>query len=212
MVRPAAAGDRGDAVGHSWMTKLLGLTGSIGMGKSTTADMFRAQDCPVWDADAAVHRLYAAGAAGAIEIAKLVPGAVGPEGVDRGKVSAALKAKPDLLPAIEAVIHPLVRADRGAFRANHSDPLLVFDIPLLYETNTQDSFDAVAVVSVAAETQKARVLERPGMTEETFQFILAKQMPDAEKRRKADYIIDTSTLEAAHRDVSKIIKEMTAGL
>lgn len=171
---------------------LLGLTGSIGMGKSTTAALFAEAGVPVWDADDAVHRLYAAGAAGAEAVARLAPEAVGPQGVDRSRLREAIARDPGLLARIEEVIHPLVAADREAFVAANADaPLVVLDVPLLFETGAETAFDAVLVVTAPASVQRARVLARPGMNEEMLAAIRARQMPDAEKRRRADFVIRT---------------------
>lgn len=189
----------------------LGLTGSIGMGKSTTAGFFADAGVPVWDADAAVHRLYAPGAAGTEAIAALLPRAVGPKGVDREALRAGILADETLLPRIEAAIHPLVAADRAAFLADAANaPLVVLDIPLLFETGAEGAVDRILVVTAPAEVQRARVLDRPGMTEEAFAKILARQTPDAEKRARADYIIDTSQgLEAARAAVHALVDELT---
>ena len=187
---------------------LLGLTGSIGMGKSATAKMFLAAGVPVWDADAAVHRIYGPGGAGGRALAALVPDAITPEGaVDRGRLRAAVGADPALLDAIEARVHPLVARDRAEFLADVPEtPLIVCDIPLLYETGAEAWLDAVLVVTAPYETQRARVLARPGMTEADFARLLARQMPDAEKRARADHVIDTSLgLEAARTSVRSLI-------
>jgi dephospho-CoA kinase len=179
---------------------LLGLTGSIGMGKSTTAALFAEVGVPVWDADAAVHRLYAAGGAGAGALAGLVALADPGGAVDRGALRAAVAADPDLLPRIEARIHPLVAADREAFiETNAGADLLVFDIPLLYETGAEAWLDGVLVVSAPAEVQRARVLARPGMTEAALARILERQLPDAEKRARADFVISSDRSVAAVR-------------
>lgn len=190
---------------------LLGLTGSIGMGKSTTAGFFRDAGIPVWDADAAVHRLYGAGGAAVAPIRRLCPGAIGPDGVDRGRLRAALAEDPGLLPRIEAVVHPLVAADRRTFiaaAAAEGAALVVLDIPLLYETAADTAFDAVLVVSAPAEEQRRRVLARPGMTEPDMARILARQMPDAEKRRRADYVIETRTPEQTRRAVQDLVETL----
>ncbi|MDT8344008.1 MAG: dephospho-CoA kinase [Thermohalobaculum sp.] len=188
---------------------VLGLTGSIGMGKSTTAAMFAALGVPVWDADAAVHRLYAPGAAGAAAIARLVPAAVGPEGVDRAALRAAVLADAGLLGRIEAAVHPLVAADRQAFldRARAAEaPLVLLDIPLLFETGAEAWLDRVAVVTAPAPIQRERVLARPGMTQAAFDAILARQVPDAEKRRRADHVIDTGAgLDHAAAQVAALV-------
>lgn len=194
---------------------VLGLTGSIGMGKSTTAGMFAERGVPVWDADAAVHRLYAARAEGSRAIARLVPDAITKRGTDRAKLRAAIMADPRLLPQVEAAIHPLVAADRAAFldraRADGA-PLVLCDIPLLYETGAERWLDRVVVVSAPADVQRARVLARPGMTEQAFAAILAKQLPDAEKRKRADFVIDTGGgLEPVRRQVAEIIAALTTG-
>jgi dephospho-CoA kinase len=192
---------------------VLGLTGSIGMGKSTTAAMFAEAGVPVWDADAAVHRLYGAGAAGSRALAALVPEAVGETGTDRARLRAAILADRGLLAQIETAIHPLVAADRAAFldsarSAGHR--LVLCDIPLLYETGAEKWLDRVAVVTAAPEVQRARVLSRPGMTQESLAAILAKQLPDGEKRARADYVIDTGRgLEPVRRQVASIIAELT---
>jgi len=192
---------------------VLGLTGSIGMGKSTALAMFAELGCPVWDADAAVHRLYGPDGAGARQIARLAPAAVGAAGVDRAKLRAAILAEPALLKRVEAVIHPLVADDRDAFlnRARAAGArLAVCDIPLLFETGADAWLDRVAVVSAPAEIQRARVMERPGMTGEAFDAITAKQVPDAEKRARADYVIDTSgSKDHARAQVGRIFAELT---
>jgi dephospho-CoA kinase len=191
---------------------VVGLTGSIGMGKSATLQMFADLGVPVWDADDAVHRLYGRGGAGAEAIAALVPDAVGAEGVDRARLRAAVLADKALLPRIEAAIHPLVAADRDDFLAGAREagaPVAVCDIPLLYETGAERWLDAVVVVSAPAETQRRRVLRRPGMTEAALDALLAKQLPDAEKRARADYIVDTSQSKPhARTQVGAILAEL----
>lgn len=187
----------------------LGLTGSIGMGKSTTAQMFRDRNIPVWDADETVHRLYAPDGLGARAIADLYPESVGPEGVDRALLRSVINRDPDALEKIEKAIHPLVAADRRAFRDAHpQSPVVVFDIPLLFETGAEAWLDRVAVVSTSAETQKARVLDRPGMDEAMFEQILSKQVPDTEKRRRADFVIRTDSLEQASSDVDALLQRL----
>lgn len=191
----------------------LGLTGSIGMGKSTTAKMFAELGVPVWDADAAVHRLYGPGGAGSAAIARLVPAAVGEGGVDRAALRAAVLSDETLLARIEAAIHPLVAADRAAFleeARSRGASLVLLDIPLLYETGADAWLDRVAVVSAPAGAQRERVLARPGMTEAGFEAILARQVPDAEKRRRADFVIETGDgLEPARRAVAGIVARLT---
>jgi dephospho-CoA kinase len=190
---------------------VLGLTGSIGMGKSTTAKMFRDAGVPVHDSDEAVHRLYAGKAAPLIEAA--FPGTVRGGAVDRGLLSARVLGRPEAMQRLEAIIHPLVRADADAFLASHREkkaPLAVLDIPLLFETGGSGRVDKVVVVTAPTEVQRERVLARPGMTEEKLDAILAKQVPDAEKRRQADFVIDTSHgLDAARADVDRIITDLT---
>ena len=192
---------------------VLGLTGSIGMGKSTALAMFADLGCPVWDADAAVHRLYGPDGAGARQIARLAPAVVGSAGVNRAKLRAAILAEPALLKRVEAAVHPLVAKDRDAFLARAragGARLAVCDIPLLFETGADAWLDKVAVVSAPAEIQRARVMERPGMTGEVFDAIAAKQVPDAEKRARADYVIDTSgSKDNARVQVGQIFAELT---
>jgi len=192
---------------------LLGLTGSIGMGKSTTAGFFAEAGVPVWDADAAVHRVYAAGGAGAAALVGLVPAAVAGQAVDRDALRAAVAADPQLLPAIERVVHPLVAADRRRFLAAHSGAdLVLLDIPLLYETGAEAWLDAVLVVSAAPEVQRERVLARPGMDAATFAAILARQVPDAEKRARADHLILTDRgLEVARGQVLSLVARIREG-
>lgn len=190
----------------------LGLTGSIGMGKSTTAAMFAAEGVPVNDADAVVHELYAGEAAPLIEAA--FPGTTAEGRVDRTKLAAHLANHPEDFKRLEAIIHPLVRARELAFRQASSDAgqdLIVLDIPLLFETGGETRVDGVVVVSCDPMIQRARVLARPGMTVEKFEMILSRQTPDAEKRRRADYIVDTGAgIEAAHDSVRAIIADIRA--
>lgn len=187
------------------MSFRLGLTGSIGMGKSTTARMFADEGLPVWDADAAVHRLYGRGGAAVAPIEAAFPDAVIDGAVSRPALKQFIAADPEALPRIEAIVHPLVQADREAFVAAQSADIVVLDVPLLYETGGAAEMDAVVVVSAPAETQAARVLARPGMTRPQFEAILARQMPDVEKRAKADYLIETTSLEAARQGVREVI-------
>lgn len=188
------------------MTFALGLTGSIGMGKSTTAAMFADRGVPVWDADLAVHRLYAPGGAAVAPLARLFPEAAQGGGIDRGALGRIIAEDATALSRIETIVHPLVAADRAAFRAAHDDaPLVLFDVPLLYETGAAEWFDAVAVVSVPPAVQAARVLSRPGMTPERFNLLLSRQMPDTEKRARADFVIDTNSLDTARQAVDAII-------
>jgi len=190
----------------------IGLTGSIGMGKTTTAAMFAEAGLPVWDADAAVHRLYAPGGAAVPEIAALRPGAVGPDGVSREALKRWIAADPRALTRIEAVVHPLVAADRASFLDAADAPAVVFDIPLLFETGGDSDMDLTVVASTDAETQKARVMARPGMTEAQFAAILAKQMPDVEKRARADMVIRTDTLDTARAGVKDVMRRIEGGM
>lgn len=183
----------------------LGLTGSIGMGKSTTAGMFRAAGIPVWDADAAVHRLYSAGGAAVAPLAALVPAAVSGGSVSRETLKAELAADPTLLPRIEAIVHPLVAADRAQFAAKTVSDMAVFDIPLLFEKGTEAEMDATLLVTAPPELQRARVLARPGMTEEQFALILSRQMPDRDKRARATHIIETLSLASVEAAVTALI-------
>ncbi len=193
---------------------VLGLTGSIGMGKSTTAKMFADAGVPVWDADSTVHKLYAAGQAGAEAIGRIVPDAMVDGAVDRGRLRDAIMADAGLLKQIEAAIHPLVGQDRAVFLAEARDQghlIAVVDIPLLFEGGGEKHVDQVVVVTAPADVQRARVLERANMTVEAFETILAKQVPDAIKREKADHLIDTSLgMEHAKQRVDEIIASVGA--
>lgn len=188
---------------------VLGLTGSIGMGKSTTSAMFEAEGAPVYDSDAAVHALYAAGGAAVAPVEAAFPGVVVDGAIDRAKLSARVVGDPEALAKLEALVHPLVGADRiGFFQKAQAEgrDIVVLDIPLLFETNGQKSVDKVVVVSAPPEVQRARVLARPGMTPEKFEAILARQLPDAEKRARADFVIDTGQgLEHARQQVRDLL-------
>ena len=188
------------------MTYRIGLTGSIGMVKSTAARIFaEAPVVAVWDADDAVHRLYAPGGAACAPLAALCPQAVGPAGVDRAALKDWIARDPDALKRIERVVHPLVAADRATFLAETPAPIAVLDIPLLFETGGDREMDLTVTVSTDAATQRARVLERPGMTEDHLARILAAQMPDAEKRARADRVIDSTMLDSARADIAAIL-------
>lgn len=186
---------------------IVGLTGSIGMGKSTTANMFRAEGVPVHDADATVHALYAGRATPMIESA--FPGTVVDGQVDRARLGDRVIGNPKEMRRLEAIVHPLVREEERMFLSQARSAgarLVVLDVPLLLETGGERRVDAVVVVSASAEVQRSRVLGRPGMTLERFNAILAKQMPDEEKRRRAHVIVDTGRgLEAARRQVRDIV-------
>lgn len=194
--------------------RVLGLTGSIGMGKSTTAGFFRALGVPVWDADAAVARAYGPGGAAVPAVAALAPGAVTGGAVDRAALRAAVLGDPALLPKIEAAVHPVVAADRARFLDAAREAgarLVLLDIPLLFETGGDAACDRVLVVTAPPEVQRARVLARPGMTEAAFAALLARQVPDAEKRARADHVIDTSAgLEPVRAEVAALVRALSA--
>lgn len=189
---------------------ILGLTGSIGMGKSAVAAMFHGLGVPVFDADKAVHELQGPDGALLPEIEAAFAGTTGPQGVDRQKLGAAVFGNPAALKRLEAIVHPAVAAMRRQFLAdNAAQPLIVFDIPLLFEKGGADQVDAVLVVSASAEAQRQRVLARPGMTVEKFEQILKLQVPDAEKREKADFVIDTGTSLAETRHaVQRLVHQL----
>lgn len=188
------------------MMFLLGLTGSIGMGKSTTAKMFAALGCDVWDADAAVHRLYAKGGKAVGPMSEVFPSAIEKGTVSRERLKMILAETPDALKKIEAIVHPLVGQDRAAFIERATSDIIVLDIPLIFETGGQDRFDAVACVIVDDATQRDRVLARRTMTIEQFEAIKAKQLPAKQKAARADYVIRTDTLEHAQAQVTEIVK------
>lgn len=190
------------------MTVKLGLTGSIGMGKSTTAAMFVEEGCELWDADAAVHRLYAKGGSAVEPMRAVFPGAVINDAVSRDALKAIISQDTGALQQIEQIVHPLVAQDRSTFVASATADILVFDIPLLFETGGNAAMDVTVVVSAPSEVQKARVLERGTMSEAQFEQIRAKQMPDDEKRRRADHVIITDTIEHAKAQVQSIVKQI----
>jgi dephospho-CoA kinase len=190
----------------------LGLTGSIGMGKSTVARLFAEEGVPVFDADAAVHRLQGPEGALVAEIERRFPGTTGREGVRRGALAERVLAEPEALRALESLVHPAVAREREAFLAAHADaPVVVLDIPLLFEARGGSGVDRIAVVSAPADVQRERVLARPGMTEEKFERILARQMPDAEKRSRADFVISTGgPIEETRQAVRRILACLAA--
>ncbi len=189
----------------------LGLTGSIGMGKSTTAQMFRDEGIPVHDADQVVHELYSGRAAPLVETA--FPGTVTDGKVDRQKLAKCVLNNPEAMAKLETIVHPLVREAETAFleKATKSGAtLVVLDIPLLFETHSENRVDKILVVTASADTQRQRVLARSGMTEEKFAAILARQTPDADKRKRADVVINTGRgLDKAREEVRKLIAELT---
>jgi dephospho-CoA kinase len=188
---------------------ILGLTGSIGMGKSTTAAMFAEAGVPVWDADAVVHALYSKGGAAVAPIAAAFPAAVRDGSVDRSALKSLLATENQALSRLESLVHPLVGADRAAFiRAHASAPLVVLDIPLLFETGADALCDATLVVTAAPEVQRARVLSRPGITERELDLMLARQLPDAEKRARATHVIETRSLEQTRAAVQDLIAKL----
>lgn len=186
---------------------IIGLTGSVGMGKSTVALMLRELDVPVFDADAEVHRLQGPGGALVGPIEEAFPGTTGPDGVDRKRLSPLVLGKPDALKKLEDIVHPAVRAQRGRFLQRHADaPLICFDIPLLFETGGEKDVDVVLVVSAPAELQRERVMARPAMTREKLDSILALQLPDGQKRERADFVIENGgALEDTEAQVRKIV-------
>ena len=189
---------------------VLGLTGSVGRGKSTVAAMFETLGVPVFDADAVVRRLQGPGGSLIDEIGAAFPGTTGPEGVDREALGAAVFGDPAALARLEAIVHPAVRVARRDFLREHAAAkLVVLDIPLLFEKGGVEEVDAVAVVSAPPEVQRARVLARHGMTPERFDRIIALQLPDAEKRARADYVIDTGTdLAETRKQVEQLVENL----
>jgi dephospho-CoA kinase len=191
---------------------VIGLTGSIGMGKTATARMFAEEGVPVADSDQVVHQLYAEGGTAVAPVAKAFPHVVTDGAIDRQKLARHLAAHPDDFKTIEAIVHPLVRAAQEKFLSDarrRQAPLAVLDIPLLFETGRYRDVDKIVVVSAPAAVQRERVLARPGMTEEKFASILARQLPDAEKRARADFIVDSAQgFDHARVQVRRIIAEL----
>ncbi|MBN9886093.1 dephospho-CoA kinase [Salipiger abyssi] len=190
------------------MSFRLGLTGSIGMGKSTTAAMFAERGCAIWDADAAVHRLYSRDGAAVAPLQAAFPQAIEDGAVSRDRLREIIAADADALSRIEAIVHPLVRQDRETFAGNHADRIVVFDIPLLFETGGDAEMDAVACVTIPAQLQRERVLARGTMSAEDLDRILARQMPSDEKCARADYVIVTDTLEHAGAQVQFVLEDI----
>lgn len=195
------------------MTLRLGLTGSIGMGKTTVAKMFAEEGVPVFDADAVVHQLQGPSGALVAEIENVFPGTTGADGVDRGTLAERVLGEPEKLRQLEALIHPAVATARDDFLiANRGAPFVVLDIPLLFEKGGWNLVDRIAVVSAPADIQSARVLDRPGMTKEKFDRILALQMPDPEKRQRADFIIPTGgSMDETRASVRRIVACLSRG-
>lgn len=194
--------------------RIIGLTGSIGMGKSTVAAMFADEGIPVFDADAAVHELQKEGGALVPEIESAFPGTTGSQGVDRKALGAAVFGDRDKLARLESIVHPAVTKQRSAFLRDHADAdMVLFDIPLLFEKGGQNGVDAIVVVSSPYTVQRERVLARPGMTLEKFNQIVALQMSDAEKRARADFVIETGqSLTETRQNVCELVKKLRAGL
>ncbi|WP_300033045.1 dephospho-CoA kinase [uncultured Roseobacter sp.] len=190
------------------MSFVLALTGSIGMGKSTTAQMFADEGCALWDADAAVHRLYAAGGAAVDPVAAVFPDAVVAGAVSRDRLRNIISADPTVLKQIEEIVHPLVAADRQSFLENTTADIVVLDIPLLFETGGERIADAVACVTVPHKIQEKRVLDRGTMTAEQFHQIRNKQMPNDEKCARSDFVIVTDTVEHARAQVQNVVKQI----
>ena len=191
---------------------VVGLTGSIGMGKSTTSTLFQAEGVPVYDSDAAVHALYASGGAAVAPVDAAFPGVVVDGAIDRTRLSAAVVGNSEALAVLESIVHPLVGAHRIGFfedaQAQGAD-IVVLDVPLLYETGGDKRVDKVVVVSAPADLQRQRVLARPGMDVAKFEAILVRQTPDAEKRARADFVIDTSQgVEHAHQQVRDVLTRL----
>lgn len=190
------------------MTYKLGLTGSIGMGKSTTAKMFADEGVPVWDADAVVHRLYARNGAASQLVLRLYPDVIVDGAIARHLLRQKIAVDPAVLDAIQAIVHPLVAADRAAFLLVNPAPIAVLDIPLLFETNAQAQCDGIVVVIAPANVQRQRVLDRGQMTAAEFDMILSRQMPDAEKKRRATWVIETVSFDVARKAVQAILAEV----
>ncbi|MBR9843198.1 MAG: dephospho-CoA kinase [Rhodobacteraceae bacterium] len=194
------------------MTFRLGLTGSIGMGKSTTAKLFAEAGCAVWDADAAVHRMYSEGGAAVAPLKAVFPDAIIDGAVSRDRLKAMISKDASVLKVLERIVHPLVGEDRAKFLKETTADIVVFDIPLLFETGGNKGMDAVVCVSVSPEIQQDRVMERGTMTLEQFEQIRAKQMPNEEKCAQSDYVVVTDTLEHARKQVNDIVLKIRKDL
>lgn len=194
------------------MTFRLGLTGSIGMGKSTTAALFADEGIPVWDADATVARLYAPGGDAVKIIATLFPDVIDTGAVSRPKLREKIAQDASILDRLQTVVHPLVARDRATFLKSCRADIALLDIPLLYETGAEDGCDAVVVVTAPPEVQRKRVMARGEMTNAEFEMILSRQIPDAEKRARADYVIETTTLDDARAAVRSICADIRGKL
>ncbi|MCF2906030.1 dephospho-CoA kinase [Octadecabacter sp. CECT 8868] len=190
------------------MTFVVGLTGSIGMGKSTTAQMFSDMGVPVWDADAVVRGLYRKGGAAADLVRCHYPEAMEAGAVSRDKLRELIAADPKILDHIQSLVHPLVAENRAAFLKNPKNEIVLLDIPLLFETGTDAECDAVVVVTAPADIQRQRVLDRGEMTEKDFQLILSRQLPDSQKRERAKWVIETLSMDAARQSVKDILAEI----
>ncbi len=193
---------------------IIGLTGSIAMGKSTVAQMLIDEGIPLFDADAAVHRLQGPGGALVEPIEAAFPGSTGPDGVDRQALGAMVLGDRAALARLEAIVHPAVAAMRAEFLKQHADAaIIVFDIPLLFEKGGADAVDKIVVVSAPADEQRRRALARPGMTEAKLDHILSLQMPDEEKRARADFVIDTGgTIAHTRNQIRRLVKKLRSGL
>ncbi len=194
------------------MTYHLGLTGSIGTGKSTTAQMFADLGCAIWDADAAVHRIYDVGGRAVAPLQAVFPHVIVDGAVSRTELRDHLSNNQSDFRVLNDIVHPLVAADRSAFRDTCTADIAIYDIPLLFENGTETEMDAVCVTTVDANTQRDRVLARGTMTEAQFEQIKARQMPDADKRARADYIVETDTLDHARQQVEAIVTKIRGEL
>jgi len=194
------------------MTLVIGLTGSIGMGKSTTAQMFKEEGIPVWDADAAVAQIYDRHGSAVGPMAQLDETLVVDGGVSKDRIKQLIKTQPDLLKRIEAIVHPLVADHRQQFLTETKAPIVVLDVPLLFETGLNDRVEVTVCVSTDSVTQKSRVLARGTMTEADFELILSKQMPDADKRARADFVIETNTVPKARQQVKALLETLEGRL